>query len=357
MFQLHYQNRIYSRVQDFQNYEENMPDFVQIAFSFCQAWLSGEENFNQETSGSTGSPKRLSIHRNQMIASAEATGSFLKASTDWKLLCCLNPAYIAGKMMLVRAMVWNCEIELIAPRSNPFSESDFTTEFDFVAMIPLQVETILEDPSTTDFLKTVRNLIIGGAPTSQKLQKQLVINNINAFQTFGMTETASHIALAKITENELIYQALPGVLIGTNAHQLLWVKSAMSGPDRIQTNDEIDLLSENKFRWLGRADFVINSGGVKLHPERLEQKAETVIHQFFPDDAFFFGSLPDDSLGQKLALFLETDASNENKADDLKNSLRLRLDRFEVPKEIVFKRRFQRTSNGKLDRIKTMNEL
>jgi O-succinylbenzoic acid--CoA ligase len=357
MFQLHYQNRIYSHAQDFQKPEETMTDFVQAAFSFCEAWLSGEEIYIQETSGSTGSPKKLSIHRNQMIASAEATGSFLKASANWKLLCCLNPAYIAGKMMLVRAMVWNCEIELVAPRTNPFKESFFKTEFDFVAMVPLQVETILEDSSSAELLKTIENLIIGGAPISQKLQKQLVIKNINAFQTFGMTETASHFALAGITEKELIYQALPGVQIGVNSHKLLWVSSAMSGPDPIQTNDVVDLVSENRFRWLGRSDFVINSGGVKLHPELIEQKAEIQIHHFFPEVPFFFGSLPDDSLGQKLTLFLETESSNEKKAKDLKVSLRSTLDRFEVPKEIVFKKRFQRTSNGKLDRLKTINEL
>jgi O-succinylbenzoic acid--CoA ligase len=354
MFQLRYHDHIYSQAQHFQNAEGNMPDFAQAAFSFCNAWLSGEETFIQETSGSTGSPKQLSIHRSQMIASAEATGSFLKASADWNLLCCLNPAYIAGKMMLVRAMVWNCEIELVAPRTNPFSESVFMTEFDFVAMVPLQVAAVLEDPRTTDLLKPIQNLIIGGAPTSQKLQKQLVSRKINAYQTFGMTETASHIALAEITEKKLIYQALPGVLIGINAHQLLWVRSAMSGPDSIQTNDEVELVSENRFRWLGRADFVINSGGVKLHPELIEQKAEILIREFFPDVSFFFGSIPDDKLGQRLILFLETESSNEKRVKDLKDSLKSSLDRFEVPKEIVFKKIFQRTATGKLDRLKNI---
>jgi O-succinylbenzoic acid--CoA ligase len=108
---------------------------------------------------------------------------------------------------------------------------------------------------------------------------------------------------------------------------------------------------------MGRADFVINSGGVKLHPELIEQKAAILIHQFFPEVSFFFGSLPDHSLGQKLILFLETESPNEKKAKDLKDGLKSSLNRFEVPKEIVFKKRFQRTSNGKLDRLKTINEL
>lgn len=357
MFQLHYQDRSYSKVQDFQFNEENFPDFAQAAFSFCKAWLSGEDTFSQKTSGSTGNPKLLSIHRNQMISSAEATGSFFKSAPDWNLLCCLNPAYIAGKMMLVRAMVWNCDITLVAPRSNPFLESVFTTEIDFAAMVPLQVESILDNPSTSNSLKSIKNLIIGGASTSEKVKGQLIVNKINAFQTFGMTETASHIALARITEQELIYQALPGVLIGVNADQLLWVRSPMSGRDTIQTNDEVELISENKFRWLGRADFVINSGGVKLHPELIEQKAEILIHHYFPEISFFFYSLPDVSLGQKVVLLLEIEFPDVKRAEDLKDKLRSRLDRFEVPKEIIFKKEFHRTSNGKLDRLKTITEI
>jgi o-succinylbenzoate---CoA ligase len=352
MFQIHYQKRIYSQTQDFQNVQEELPDFVQEAFSFCEAWLSGEQNFSQATSGSTGIPKRISINRNQMIASAEATGSFFSASPNWKMLCCLNPAYIAGKMMLARAMVWDCEIELVAPSSHPFI-SALNDSYDFVAMVPLQVNTTLGDSRTCAVLKSTQNLIIGGAPISNTLQKQLLHAGINAYQTFGMTETVSHIALAPISEGELIYRILPGVEIGINAHSLLWVKSTISGPEAIQTNDEVLLLSEDQFKWLGRADFVINSGGVKLHPERLEQKAHELIENFFPGASFFFSSLQDDNLGQKLVLYLETDFSDEKKVSDLKNSLKSKMDRFEVPREIILLKKFQRTSTGKLDRINT----
>jgi O-succinylbenzoic acid--CoA ligase len=357
MFQLCYQKRIFSKPDDFNHLESDAPTFVKAAFSFCAAWLSGQKLFTQETSGSTGIPKRITIHRGQMEASAKATGEFFKINSNWNLLCCLNPEYIAGKMMLVRAMTWQCKIELTEPSSNPFLKSDFSIPLDFVAMVPLQVEAALSNRKTSEKLKASKNIIIGGAPITSSLQNQLISLSITAYQTFGMTETVSHIALAKISKEELIYKTLPGVTIGITDQQLLWIKSDMSGPESIQTNDEVELVAENRFRWMGRADFVINSGGVKLHPELIEQKAAILIHQFFPEVSFFFGSLPDHSLGQKLILFLETESPNEKKAKDLKDGLKSSLNRFEVPKEIVFKKRFQRTSNGKLDRLKTINEL
>jgi O-succinylbenzoic acid--CoA ligase len=357
MFQLHYQNRIYSQTRDFQNPEGNMPDFVQAAFSFCKAWLSDQELFTQETSGSTGIPKRITIHRSQMEASAKATGEFFKINSNWNLLCCLNPEYIAGKMMLVRAMTWQCKIELTEPSSNPFFETDFLIPHDFVAMVPLQVEAALSNPKTSEKLKASKNIIIGGAPISSSLQNQLISLGISAYQTFGMTETVSHIALAKISNEELIYKTLPGVTIGITDQQLLWIKSDMSGPIPIQTTDQVDLLSEKSFKWLGRVDYVINSGGIKLHPEVLEQKAAAAVHQFFPSASFFFGDYPDDQLGQKLILFIETRSPEEKKASNLKEMLRMNLSRFEVPKEIVFLKSFHRTPTGKLDRLKTIQNL
>lgn len=184
--------------------------------------------------------------------------------------------------MLVRAMVWDCPIWLIEPKSNPFSDLDNDISPDFVAMVPLQVETCLGDPKALIKLKKISHLIIGGAPLSQSLKSQLIENKISAWQTYGMTETVSHIALAKIDKGELEYQTLPNVEIGQDSRGTIWIKSPMSGPEQIQTNDLVELTSETSFKWQGRVDFVINSGGVKFHPELLEKQSEVII------DAFFF---------------------------------------------------------------------
>jgi O-succinylbenzoic acid--CoA ligase len=319
--------------------------------------LAGNEIFFQQSSGSTGTPKTIELHRNQMIASATATGDFFNVNESIRLLCCLNPAYIAGKMMLVRAMVWNCGIDLKEPSSDPLREITEENLPDFVAVVPLQVQTIFEEPDSLEKLRKIKHIIIGGAPLSEKLKSKIVSHRINAFQTYGMTETVSHIALAKIDSGTLVYQTLKKVEIGQDVRGALWVKSPMSGPERIQSNDLVEMKSANSFVWLGRADFVINSGGVKIHPEFLEAKAEAVITGLFPDSPFFFFGLKDPKLGEKLALFIQSDPNNSEKAKLLQRELKLKLDRFEVPKEIHLILKFEITYSGKLDRIKTVSLL
>lgn len=357
MFQLRIGQKNFQTPEDFSAEIEEFSDSEKAAITFCKAWLDGKGTFSQQSSGSTGIPKTIEVHRNQMIASANATGDFFNVNEYTRLLCCLSPAYIAGKMMLVRAMVWNCEIDLVEPTSDPLREISWDHLHDFVAIVPLQIQTILSNPSSLEKLRKISHIIIGGAPLNENLKSLLVSNGIKAFQTYGMTETVSHIALARIESGNLVYQALKNVEIGQDNRGALWVKSAMSGPERVQTNDQVELKSENSFWWLGRADFVINSGGVKIHPELLETKSESTIAGFFPNSEFFYFGLKDPNLGEKLALFIQTSEAKSEKAELLQRELKLKLDRFEVPKEIHLMPKFEITSSGKLDRRKTVSLL
>lgn len=354
MFRLHFENQVYLKAEDFEVNQEGFPDFARAAFSFCRDWLNGEQSFSQSTSGSTGAPKQISITRKQMEASAKGTGDFFKTDPNSKLLCCLNPTYIAGKMMLVRAMVWDCEIHLVEPSSYPLE--NIKEEFDFVAMVPLQVQSCLGDEKSLEKLRTINNLIIGGAPISVKLKDDLAKNGIKAWQTFGMTETVSHIGLAEIQSDELVYHVLPGVEIGQDSRATLWIKSEMSGAEPIQTNDLIELRSETSFVWKGRADFMVNSGGIKLFAELIEQKAEGVIEEIFPGISFFFIGEKDELLGEKLVLILETTESS-SRVKILKERLSDVLGKYELPKKIYFSPKFARTESGKINRLKTFNAL
>ncbi|GAA0880990.1 AMP-binding protein [Algoriphagus jejuensis] len=347
MFQLHIGNQNFSKITDFGLDISAFSEMEKAALVFCKGWLSGQKQFLQQTSGSTGVPKRIELTREQMQASAEATGAFFNSNPTTRLLCCLNPEYIAGKMMLVRAMVWDCPIWLVEPAGNPLERLDFVP--DFVAMVPLQVEKTLESTDSLSTLKRVGSLIIGGAQLSESLKSQLTKHNIQAWQTYGMTETVSHIALAKIEKDELRYETLPGVLIGQDKRGALWVKSAMSGAKKVQTNDLVELLSDDAFQWLGRVDFTVNSGGIKLHPELLEQKSEAAIHANFPSSRFFFFGEKDEKLGERLVLVLEGTAKKEQTQLLLKQ-LQAVLSPYEVPKKIYFSDAFIETPNGKINR-------
>jgi len=355
MFQLIFGKHTFQRREDFELENDGFPDFAKVAIQFCYEWLTEKKAFSQQTSGSTGIPKKIGIARTQMIASATATQSFFNTNENTSLLCCLDPSYIAGKMMLVRAMVWNSPIYITEPKSNPLlGMIDIP---DFVAMVPLQVEACIQNKTSLEKLREIKQLIIGGAPVSSILKDKLIENSIQAYQTYGMTETVSHIALAKIELGELRYKVLPGVEFGVDERNALWVKSSSSNHEVVQTNDLVELLDNKSFRWVGRADFVINSGGVKLHPELLETKVEHVVHRFFPNSAFFFFGKKDDKLGEKLCLAIESKDSNQENRGKLIETLKIELDRFELPKNIYLVAAFSKTSTGKVNRLKTVEKL
>ena len=352
MFQLRYQSYQYSKSRPLPTLEE-LPEFAQEAFLVCKDWRDGKDSFVQATSGSTGTPKLQEITRQQMEASASATGAFFGVDSEFKLLCCLNPAYIAGKMMLVRALVWDCPITLVEPSANPLLGLE--EQFSFVALVPLQVEAGLSEEKSRKLLQSIPQVLIGGAALPHKIQQELVQQGIRAWQSFGMTETVSHIALAPIGTGELIFQTLPGVEIGVSENQCLWIQSTMSGSAKIQTNDSIELRSKNSFVWLGRADFVVNSGGIKLFPEQLEKKISALMSNSYPGVPYFFYGEADERLGQRLVLYVEGEQSALT-LEVLEEELKKFLDKFEIPKQIYLLPRFKYTPSGKINRPETANQ-
>jgi O-succinylbenzoic acid--CoA ligase len=222
-------------------------------------------------------------------------------------------------------------------------------------MVPLQVEASLSSPSSLEKLKAIQTVLIGGAPLSDSLQGSLHQEGIAAWQTFGMTETVSHIALAPIGTGELLYQTLPGVEIGVSENQCLWIQSPMSGAEKIETNDSIELRSKNTFVWQGRADFVVNSGGVKLFPEQLEKKINAWMSDRYPGVPYFFFGEADERLGERLVLYVEGEASQLN-LEALEEELKKLLGKFEVPKKINLLPRFTYTDTGKVNRPVTAKQ-
>ena len=255
--------------------------------------------------------------------------------------------------MLVRAMVWDCPITLVEPSANPLL--GLAEQFTFVALVPLQVEAGLAEEKSRKLLQSIPHVLIGGAALPHKTQQGIVQQGIRAWQSFGMTETVSHIALAPIGTGELIYQTLSGVEIGVSENQCLWIQSPMSGSERIQTNDVIELRSKNTFTWLGRADFVVNSGGIKLFPEQLEKKISALMTGSYPGVPYFFFGEPDERLGQRLVLYVEGEQSALT-LEVLEEELKKFLGKFEIPKQIYLLSSFKYTPSGKINRPETANQ-
>lgn len=350
------QNREYS-FEQIKNQQWSEPDlYFHQALTFCHLWLTDVQDFELSTSGSTGEPKTITVYRQQMEKSAAGTRAFFEIERGSNLLCCLNVWMIAGKMMLVRGLEWDATIYLVQPKENPLLDIPDFISFDFVAMVPMQVTACLNETSTLDKIKNIKTLIIGGAPSSPSLLQKITDFKLNAYQTYGMTETVSHIALAKITQEALTYTCLPEVKVGTDGEGKLWIESPTAREKRLYTNDIVKILNNSQFEWIGRSDFTINSGGIKLQPEILEPLMASTVEKIYGPCNFFLIGKEDEKLGEKMVLVLEQPLKNESQAQDLLNELKTVMNRYHIPREILIATSFMKTPSGKINRPATLKK-
>ncbi len=315
--------------------ESNKGLFLEEVANFFKDWLSTKSSIAVQTSGSTGVPKIIHIKKEYMVNSAIATGNYFGLTPGNSVLHCLPTAFIAGKMMLVRALVLGLEIDTIAPSSNPLDANN--NAYDFSAMVPLQLEQSIAK------LDRIKTLIVGGAAVSEGLINRIQNIKTAVYATYGMTETVTHIALKKINNSrEDYFSILPAVKISIDDRGCLVIAAATLNDEIVVTNDMVRLVSKNEFQLLGRYDTVINSGGVKIIPEQVEQKLKNTIK-----NRFIITSIKDSVLGEKVVLIVEGDKQELN-------SLTFEgLKKFEKPKMIYFLPNFIETETGKINRKKT----
>ena len=313
---------------------------------FLGDWFNDNEFVIVNTSGSTGKPKPVELKKEFMINSAKATGEFFQLHENTTALLCMSVDYIAGKMMLVRAMVLGWQIDIVEPVANPLLT--IKKEYDFSAMVPMQLQASLNQ------LYKVKKLIVGGGVVSNDLKKEVEASSTEIFATYGMTETITHIAVKRLNqevkENSL-YNSLPNVTLDIDDRGCLVVHAPLVSNELVITNDIVELHSKTSFKWMGRFDNIINSGGVKLNPETIEEKLSNII-----EGRFFVTGISDVVLGEKLVLVLE---GNKTKAElsDINKQLESfeSLGKYEKPKEIFVIPEFVETETKKIQRAKTLD--
>ncbi|WP_312993153.1 AMP-binding protein [Chryseobacterium flavum] len=329
---------------DFNNLNINQlsfdTEFEKKVGIFLNDWFSAGTMVKVQTSGSTGTPKVFEIEKNKMINSAVMTCNFLGLEEGDTALLCLPVEYISGKMMVVRSIQRKLKLIVAEPSLKPVEHLE--KKIDFCAMTPLQVENSL------DKLHLIKNLIIGGAAVSESLKNKIFELNLNTsnriFETYGMSETLSHIALRQLMpEPEEYFTVFENVSIGLDERGCLTIFAPAVNGELLKTNDLVDIKNKKQFKFLGRIDNVINSGGAKIFPEALE----ALVKKAISNEAVFLG-LKDESLGQKLILVIEG-----NESDEMRKIIsQLPFEKnFHKPKEILFMDEIPRTPNGKINRI------
>ena len=319
----------------------NCPPALWDLYLFLNEWFDASPVITVHTSGSTGVPKELVVRKDRMMQSARLTCEFLNLQAGDTALLCMNLRYIGAMMMVVRSLVAGLNLVVRPASGHPLS--DVEVPLKFAAVVPLQVYNTLRVPAERKRLEHTDILIIGGGAVDDSLEAELKTIPIAAYSTYGMTETLSHIALRRLNGEAAskCYYPFPSVELSLSAENTLIVKAPLICDDVLQTNDIACLCSDGGFTIAGRKDNVINSGGIKIQAEEMENR----LQPFIPVP-FAVTAVPDPCLGQALTLLI----AGKPDIKELENKLQAVLETYYRPKHIFITELIPQTENGKIDR-------
>ena len=292
---------------------------------FLSEWRNNSPYVEVKTSGSTGEPKRMLVEKQRMRASARITCDFLGLKAGDTALLCMSLDYIAGKMMVVRAIERNLRLIVVEPSGHPLAEP--SPGFSFAAMVPMQVYNSLQVPEERERLKLIKHLIIGGGAIDEAMAEELKAFPNQVWSTYGMTETLSHIALRRLSGPDASewYTPFPSVSVSLNEEGCLVIDAPEVCKERLVTNDIAELATNNhSFRILGRRDNVICSGGIKIQAEEVERMLKA--HLRVP---YLISKRPDKKFGEVVVLLTEGDV------EEAKTVCEAVLPKYQRPKAYV----------------------
>jgi O-succinylbenzoic acid--CoA ligase len=308
---------------------------------FIEDWIKDDAFIAVQTSGSSGTPSRWNASKEAMRASALRTAEFFDCYEGSTALLVLPSSFIAGKMMLVRAMTLGWNLTALEPTSEPMRH--LRESYEFAAFTPMQLASASHDD--LESLSRFGAVILGGAAVSSELRGKLAAVSGSFYETYGMAETLSHVALRKMEVEEKPFVALSGVYFSTDDRGCLEIDASYLAEQKIQTNDVVELINNTSFYYRGRYDRMINSGGIKLFAEVIERKLSELI-----EVPYAISSETDAVLGEKVVLYIEGEFGSSEQ--HLHTAMANVLERYEVPKSIYVVERLERTESGKLKIIR-----
>ncbi len=315
--------------------KESFASHENKVIELIQSWLRNDSHFTFKTSGSTGTAKTILIEREKVEYSCNATMEKLDPGRKFKsALLCISPEMIGGAMVVFRSLTRNLNLRVVKPSSNPLEQIEQTDKFDLTSLVPLQL-----DGMRGNQLDNFSCILVGGG----SLDRINLKTSAQIYSTFGMTETVSHFAL-RLSDEE-IYECVGDTQVETYKSDRLAVRGTITNHKLLVTNDLIEFISTKKFKWIGRSDIVINSGGVKINPEKVERILRSQLA-----GNFIVSYLKDSVLENKVILIVEgTPFEMELNFSN--------LEKYEKPKKIHFVDKFILTRSQKVDRIKTRERL
>ncbi|OIH94592.1 AMP-binding protein [Curtobacterium sp. MCBA15_001] len=233
-----------------------------------------------ETSGSTGTGKRVALSADALLAGAAAADQALGGPGSWVLA--LPTHYIAGLNVLTRSIVAGTVPSLAAPghfTAQGFTEAARQLQVTraaprrYTSLVPVQLARVLDDPDATAELTRFDAVLVGGQATPAPLRARAEAAGVHVVTTYGASETSGG----------CVYDGVP---FGTVRTRLvdgeLWLHGPMLAEGYLDdaARTAATFVVEDSLRWyrtgdaatvtdgvlrvLGRLDDVIISGGEKV---------------------------------------------------------------------------------------------
>lgn len=324
---------------------------------FIKEWRNSSNTIEANTSGSTGTPKTISLTKGMLRASAERSILHFGLKKGDRIHSCIAYDYIGGKMTAVRSEIADTYLTAETPSNSPdlkgkvirkatgndssLNDNEILDkEIDLVSVVPSQMPWLI---SHIDKLPVVKQWLIGGSAIPTDIRRMIAESGIVAWESYGMTETGSHVALRRVTaDSTLPFQLLEGITAESDNRGTLRLQVPDEADNMltVQTNDLVEFTGNRSFLIKGRIDDVINTGGKKFHPAEAERQLEERIK--IP---FMFTSRRDEKWGE--AIVLLTEAKNENEVTAISEIIAQTLPRWQQPKEIIRVEHIPVTKSGK----------
>ena len=303
----------------------NAPKWLVHIQNQLQYLLNEQEKISFRTSGSTGDAKKIWLKKSVLIASAQKTLDFFNLSEGDTAALILPAQFIGGAMLLVRSLIGGLHLHLYEPTLCPIG----VTSVDFISCTPAQFIALSKAQQFTAFQGTI---LLGGSSLPGGIDSK----KLNVFVGYGMTETASHVALRSIYDDH--YTGMDGVTFSEREGALVIDAPHLEIRNMI-TKDEIELIDKTSFRFKGRLDDTINSGGLKIQPLEIEQ--------YFSREGLevYVSSIPHEEFGEAVVLVTQSMMSKEMVDHILKD-----LPKNKRPKFQLNVQQYPQVSNGKIDR-------
>ena len=336
------------------DYQKSNDAYLRKVAEIIAFWKSNNTEYQITTSGSTGDPKSTVLTKAQLQKSTERTLKYFELTSESKFVLTLNPKFIGGMMMVTRAIIAKAELIILPLEGNPLKFATSSIEGNFIALSPYQVNKILNSDFQFNPMPDLTNIIIGGASISSELNDKILKLKIPCYHTYGMTETCSHIALKRLNgdNKDQYFKVFENVNINITKKECLEIE--IDGV-KLTTNDRVEIINEREFKWLGRSDLMINSGGIKVQPENVE----IAIHEFNQKTklrlTFLIVGIEDEKLGEKVVMAIEGESWNRKEIDSYLSNLKKALPEYHTPKNLFFMEQCPITGSGKPDRREIKN--